>query len=401
MNNIKHVLSIAVTITLLLCSTGCSNTKVKYDITKESIIESQDINKAIQGFDLSDYTATIDCSNLEPSDEEIESRLEEELASYMKSEEIKDRAIKNDDTIKAKIICEYNGHILNNYHKELSEIHIGSDDLPQDFYNELIGVVPEEHNTISFTVSIDTADVSFYKDTSSDILQGCESIMADCYIYIDSILGEKKLPEDLDTAVSEHTLYKCTNADQYKQQLTDDLVKEKKSKAFYDILDSMMSQKSVEFKINLDPLIRAQKNSLMAYYNKCASSNSDSLKSLALSLGFNSVSEFESSIDQTSEQLVKEKIMFYYVAELNDWKLSDEQYISKGQEKVRELGFNTITDGVKVMGSDTIRWETLKAAYIDKFLSTYSVGYEYESDDSVTQLSESSQQDETKILVEK
>ena len=114
MDNIKHIISIAVTITLLLCSTGCSNTKVKYDITKESIIESQDINKAIQGLDLSDYTATIDCSNLEPSDEEIESRFEEELASYMKQEEIKDRAIKSDDTIKAKIICEYNGHILNN-----------------------------------------------------------------------------------------------------------------------------------------------------------------------------------------------------------------------------------------------------------------------------------------------
>lgn len=87
MDNIKHIISIAVTITLLLCSTGCSNTKVKYDITKESIIESQDINKAIQGLDLSDYTATIDCSNLEPSDEEIESRFEEELASYMKQEE--------------------------------------------------------------------------------------------------------------------------------------------------------------------------------------------------------------------------------------------------------------------------------------------------------------------------
>ena len=150
MDNIKHIISIAVTITLLLCSTGCSNTKVKYDITKESIIESQDINKAIQGLDLSDYTATIDCSNLEPSDEEIESRFEEELASYMKQEEIKDRAIKSDDTIKAKIICEYNGHILNNYHKELSEIHIGSDDLPQSFYNELIGNSSKTQSDKSF-----------------------------------------------------------------------------------------------------------------------------------------------------------------------------------------------------------------------------------------------------------
>lgn len=401
MDNIKHIISIAVTITLLLCSTGCSNTKVKYDITKESIIESQDINKAIQGLNLSDYTATIDCSNLEPSDEEIESRFEEELSSYMKHEEIKDRAIKSDDTIKAKIICEYNGHILNNYHKELSEIHIGSDDLPQSFYNELIGVVPEEHNTISFTVSIDTADVSFYKDTSSDILQDSKSIMADCYIYIDSILGEKKLPEDLDTAVSEHTSYACTNADQYKQQLADDLIKEKKSKAFYDILDSMMSQKAVKFKIDLAPLIRAQKNSLMSYYNKCASSNDDSLKSLTLSLGFDSINEFENSISQTSEQLVKEKMIFYYVAELNGWKLSDEQYISKGQEKARELGFNTITDSVKVMGSDTIRWETLKTAYIDKFLDTYSIGYKYEDDSSSAQVVESSQCDDIEIIDEK
>ena len=94
-------------------------------------------------------------------------------------------------------------------------------------------------------------------------------------------------------------------------------------------------------------------------------------------------------------------MIFYYVAELNGWKLSDEQYISKGQEKARELGFNTITDSVKVMGSDTIRWETLKAAYIDKFLDTYSIGYKYEDDGSSAQVLESSQCDDIEIIDEK
>ena len=74
-------------------------------------------------------------------------------------------------------------------------------------------------------------------------------------------------------------------------------------------------------------------------------------------------------------------------------------YLERGPEI--SIDGDLICDSVKVMGSDTIRWETLKTAYIDKFLDTYSIGYKYEDDSSSAQVLESSQCDDIEIIDEK
>ena len=372
----------------LLLVTSCYNSKVKYDILKESNIEKVNYDDIVLK---EDYTSLVEHSleEISVTSDEVEDKFEESLSLYYEYEKITDRSIKDGDVVRLRMICEYEGKYLNNYRIDGAEIEIGNNEFGNLIDDAVRGVIIDETTSILTKTSIPLKEVSYVDEETNSPIDSDEIVEINCYITLNYIQGEKSPPSDIDMAVKRATGYKYSNEGEFRSKIEHDILKQKQSELIYMILEEIIEADKVEFNLDLEPLYRTERNSLEAYYNRCATSNSMNFDEYSKSLGFSSMNDFKESINDTAKKLVKQKLLFYKLGTLNGWTLSNEDYSTYAKAKVVEMNYGSIEQAVSIFGSDILRWEIYKERFSEQFFEIFIEGYESEPEEDLSDFNDS------------
>ena len=360
-------------ILVLLLMPSCVNTNVKKDVTEQSELEKISFENVISESGLSEYQNSIDTVEYTITEETVINEIKKNLESYLEYEKIKDRTIRDDDTVRLKTICECNGKMIKNFTFKESDYKMSDNTLPSFIKNSIIGTSPADVNILKAVTVLNRKEIEYindYPELSYD--NSGEQAEVTCYITIEYILGELNLPDDIDSAIAKHTSHKYTSYDSYYNHIKMQLESKKKNELLYETLDGIIADGVLTIEADISPYIRAEYNSLIYYYNniKDSYSSEDHIYYAKDDIFIDS-----DSLKELSEKLAKRKIIFYYISQENNWNLDDDALFEKIKTNSKKYGFNSIPEAVNVFGSDLLRWEAFKDSYIEDFLSKYVHDY--------------------------
>lgn len=172
---------------------------------------------------LADYSQikTIAKADVEPSEEDVQAQLDETLKMFGTTKQITDRPLEEGEIFSMDFTGKIDGEEFDNGKSEDYLFDPSYDRFVDGFYEQIIGHTPSEE---PFDIQ-----VTFPDDYEKEELRGKDATFTIVLHYIE----EEELPEFNDAFVKD-TLGMEVSAEEYRQQLKDDLQKENVLNYLYD-----------------------------------------------------------------------------------------------------------------------------------------------------------------------
>jgi trigger factor len=329
MKTYKSYLYIFVAIVLLLgLMTGCGDKSEKTDTSGFSYSDDIDKNGFWEGITATDYVEKIDYNAFpipsdvsEISDDVLQSNISEILKKYSTTEEIKDRAVKDGDTVNIDYVGSVDGVEFEggNTNGAGTDVTIGVTSYIDNFLEQLIGHKPGE----TFNIN-----VTFPEDYGQENLNGKAAVFKTTINYIVKTVEPKLNDAFVAKNLSEEYGWKTVsemNAGNY-----DELQKVAIQNYINEYLANDATTKPVP-----DAIIEHQKDAMVKYYEVNAESSGVTLEEyLNSNFQISSVDEFIKSNAESTEQSARYTIAIQAIAEDAKISVSDEDVSQYFKEEV-------------------------------------------------------------------
>ncbi len=350
--------------------TGCGTSKKAAEATTESATVTVDYSVGLNDDGtLADADAeklvtvaeykkiSLDESDVEVTDDSVSSQIDTLLANFTTTKEVKDRAVKDGDTVNIDYTGTVDGEEFDGGSAEGYDLEIGSGTFIDDFEDQLIGKKPGDTVTVK---------VTFPDDYSTEDLQGKDAEFETVINYI----SEEETPELTDEFVKENSssLDDATTVKELKQKVRDELEEQKMSSALWDYLLKESTFKDIPSELTdnvLDLVIDQMKYQAQSYGIE--------FDTYLTYMGLESEDAVREQYEEQCEQTVKQ----YLIADV----IAEKEGIEVSEEDMQEfLGTDDISSYQETYGTAYIKRAVLNSLVIDMLEDNVTVTKTTESD---------------------
>lgn len=265
---------------VLLCACGKGSTEStqaaseqteasESESAQETVQETEDTNAYAYEYDvesmvkLGDYKdLTYTETDTSVSDEEVESQINSTLTAHATSEQIKDRAVEDGDTVNIDYEGKINGETFDGGSASGASLTIGSNTFIDGFEDGLIGVKPGEKKTLKlkFPDEYKTNPDLAGKDVTFDVT-------------VNYIKGDDIVPELDDDFVKGLNIEDVSTVDEYRTYVKEQLQSNKESEAEKSKQSELLQQAvdNAEIKEIPEELVTQYASQYTDYYKQYAS----------------------------------------------------------------------------------------------------------------------------------
>ncbi len=253
---------------------------------------------------------------LDVSEESLQDELDERLSYYQESAEVKDRAVKDGDTVNIDYVGSVDGEEFSGGSTQGNgtEVTIGVTSYIDDFLEQLIGHKPGE----TFDVSVTFPDP--YENNTS--LSGKDAVFKTTINFI----VEKKNPELTDEFVAEH--WKDSDGWTTVDQLKEGVTKELKRDAAWAYLWEQISQQAEVSQVP-EAIVRYHEGSMKFYAQAMAAQYGMDLDDfLSQAMGVESLDELIEQKRDVIDENAKKSLILQAICEDSGFSVTDEELTS-------------------------------------------------------------------------
>ena len=305
--------------------TGCNTSKKANEATTQSKAELESItvdygkglNKdgTLKDVNPEDYVTVckydgveIKKDDISASDDEVQAQIDALMASYQTTKEIKDRAVKDGDTVNIDYSGKIDGKEFEGGTAEGYDLTIGSGTFIDNFEEQLEGHHPGE------TVEV---KVTFPEDYQSEDLAGKEAVFTTVINYI----SEKEDAKLTDDFVKENfsELYGFTSVEDMKQKIKEMLETNKKNDYAWNYLMENSTFKEIPKELvdqRLDVVVDGEKAGMQAQ----GYTFEDALKSY----GYKDEQDFRDAYYETCENTIKTSLIADAIAKQQNLSVTED-----------------------------------------------------------------------------
>ena len=381
----KLLFGLAVVLSVGMLATGCGKSA---DKTSNATAEAT--GTSVQKiYDYSDYVTLGDYSSLEVTNqeatvtsEEVDEKIQSNLEAEATYKEVKDRAVKDGDTINLDYRGVMNGEAFDGGTASGSSLTIGSKLFIDGFEDGLIGVKPGE------TVDLDLTFPDPYENNPDYAGKPVTFTVTVNYIQ-----GDKIIPVLNDEEVKKLSTTSKT-VDEYKEEIRKQLEEQKKESIKSDQQDEMVDELVNLCKVNSYPEgeVEAYVKRLEDYYKSYASMYGMSYSDFVEQAMQTTEEQLKKDLREESEKAVAKKMVLYTIASKEGWMLSGDELQSACDDFVTKLGATSIDDIESVYGEGVVEETVIESKAIEELMKT--VKYVDERSDGTVWNSEASSEDE-------
>ena len=265
---------------VLLCACGKGSTEStqaaseqteasESESAQETVQETEDTNAYAYEYDvesmvkLGDYKGlTYTETDTSVSDEEVESQINSTLTAHATSEQIKDRAVEDGDTVNIDYEGKLNGETFDGGSASGASLTIGSDTFIDGFEDGLIGVKPGEKKTL---------DLKFPDEYKPNPDLAGKAVTFD--VTVNYIKGDDIVPELDDDFVKGLNIEDVSTVDEYRTYVKSQLQSNKESEAEKSKQSELLQQAvdNAEIKEIPEELVTQYASQYSDYYKQYAS----------------------------------------------------------------------------------------------------------------------------------
>ena len=286
-----------------------------------------------------EYADTADTSEI--TDEEVETQINSFLEKNKTSEDIKDRAVKEGDTVNIDYKGTKDGEAFDGGTAEGYDLVIGSDSFIDGFEDGLIGAEIGETKKLNLT---------FPEEYNNEELAGQKVVFE---VKINSISLEKT-PKLTDEFVAEKTEYKTV--DEYKAGVKADLQSQKEWTAKFAKWDTCWEAavKNVTVKAFSKQEVEDLKQEMTDYYTQMAEYYGMTLEDYVTNTG-STMDDFNKEAEVSARTEAKKRMTAKKIAELENITVTDDDY-KNGVTGIRKAyGYETDEDVIEKVTEERLK----------------------------------------------
>jgi len=294
----------------MLAAAGCSSKN-----------KTTDYSKYVKLGEYKGIEVTVNSTDV--TDEDVTNRINSMLEGAASMEEVKDRAVKKDDTVNIDYKGTVDGKEFEGGSDEKYDLTIGSKRFIDDFEDQLIG------HKIGETVEVKVTFPEEYEQNKD--LQGKDAVFT---VKINGI-KEKKVPELTDAWVTSYTEKDETpvkTVDEFKKNVRETIKTQKEDQAATnktaDVLTAIVDNSEISGYPEKE--INEYVDNMKSYYEAQATRFGTDFESLIKMYGMDE-KQFEEETKKMAEATVARQMVCKEIAEKENMKISDEEY-KKGLE---------------------------------------------------------------------
>ncbi|MEG2773924.1 MAG: FKBP-type peptidyl-prolyl cis-trans isomerase [Acetivibrio sp.] len=270
--------------------------------------------------------------------EYINTNLLQSKATY---EQIKDRKVKDGDTVNINYVGKKDGTAFEGGTDDSEagmNLTIGSHSFIEGFEEGLIGSKPGDKIDLNLT---------FPKDYTKEDLQGAAVVFT---VDVNYICGKSVVPELTEEFITANTEY--DTLDDYKAFVKETLTTNNQATAKEAVWGQAVSNAKIKEYSQKD--IDAALDSMKSYYTNMASYYQTDLPTV-LNMYGTSEETFNEDMLETAKQIVGEKLVSLAIVKAEKAEITDELYKSKSEEYAKNYGYKTVDELEKAVPKETIR----------------------------------------------
>lgn len=378
----KFKIIIAFSVMCMLSLTACKNNKEeinsnsettqittsKNETTESLIPENEEFNNPEKEeviakiyepdkYDNLNYSEYVDVKNYEDlekleipevTDEEINSELDLCIEYSSTEEQITDRKVKEGDTVFCSLIFGEDDKYDYIYIKQ------GDNIFGEGLESAIIGMTPGEEKKVK-TILTEDAGIPIYANKETDVT-----------INVVYIVGEINKPELNDQFVTDFTGGAYNDLESFKKHIKEDLEKNKTIDAVYEKLNEILENSTFN---DISELTNEKYELLHEIYKNYASEINTEYEDMVISFGFENMDKFNEELKTDAENIVKQKLVIYSIADKIDLKLTEEEYKEYATYFAMDCGYSTLTDYLEAEDITEIRYYCILQKIVDFYSS--------------------------------
>lgn len=321
--------------------------------------------RALDYVTLGEYKGlTVTMASTEPSEEEIDQRIETELAQKNKLEEVTEGTVKETDTVNVDYVGQVHGEDIDGGTDKNVDLVLGKSNTISGFeegdFGTAIGAAMAEALVGSQIGSEVSVAVTFPEPYESDpYLAGKEAIFA---VTINSIKQVPELSDELVTEISE-----CKSVSEYREQIRDTVREEKEAQAESQKVNDLFAQIYSTSTIREYPqdVVDYSMDTLVGYYEDFAADAGQSFEEFLQQNFGQSEEEFRNECKQVVTESLSQEMILMAIAETEDLTVSEGEYEEGLARYAEDAGAESTEDYLKT----TSRQEVLRNLLLDKALA--------------------------------
>ncbi len=321
--------------------------------------------RALDYVTLGEYKGlTVTMASTEPSEEEIDQRIETELAQKNKLEEVTEGTVKETDTVNVDYVGQVHGEDIDGGTDKNVDLDLGKSNTISGFeegdFGTAIGAAMAEALVGSQIGSEVSVAVTFPESYESDpSLAGKEAIFA---VTINSIKQVPELSDELVTEISE-----CKSVSEYREQIRDTVREEKEAQAESQKVNDLFAQIYSTSTIREYPqdVVDYSMDTLVGYYEDFAADAGQSFEEFLQQNFGQSEEEFRNECKQVVTESLSQEMILMAIAETEDLTVSEGEYEEGLARYAEDAGAESTEDYLKT----TSRQEVLRNLLLDKALA--------------------------------
>lgn len=301
----KHIKAAALIMALALLLAGCgNNTNNTSNTNTFNRSEGLDDNGYWKGITASEYVKLPDLSSVKVKQSDIDTHIRSFLDAYPDTKQVKDRAVKDGDTINIDFVGKIDGKEFEggSTKGQGTDVTIGKDTFIDNMLERMVGHMPGE------TFDMNAKFPESYPNNPD--LQNKDSVFTVTINYIVEATDTKWTNEFVNGKLSQEYGWTTTAEAEagIKAALAEDA-----------LFDASEFTKDVP-----EHLIKYQMDSMIAYYEQMASSYQMDLAMLVEYMGYESVDSLKESYQQSAEKTSKFYLIYQAIAESKNFKVTND-----------------------------------------------------------------------------
>ena len=299
----KHIKTAALIMALALLLAGCGKTNNTNNTGTFDRSEGLDDNGYWKGITASEYVKLPDLSSIKIKQSEIDTHIKSFLDAYPDTKQVKDRAVKDGDTINIDFVGKIDGKEFEggSTQGQGTDVTIGKDGFIDNMLERMVGHMPGE----TFDMNAKFPE-SYPKNPD---LQNKDSVFTVTINYIVETTDTKWTNEFVNGKLSQE--YGWTTTAEAEAGIKAALAED----ALFDATEFI---KDVP-----ESLTQYQMNSMIAYYEQLAASYQMDLATLVEYMGYESLDSLKDSYKQSAEKTSKFYLIYQALAEGKNFKITN------------------------------------------------------------------------------
>lgn len=333
--------------------------------TTGSETEERPEYRALDYVTLGEYKGlTVTMASTDPSEDEIDQRIETELAQNNKLEEITEGAVGEGDTVNVDYVGQVDGEDIDGGTDKNVDLILGQTNTIPGFeegdFGSSIGAAMAEALVGAQIGSEVSVSVTFPEDYESDeSLAGREAVFA---VTVNSV---KKVPELTDELAAE--ISQCKSVSEYREQIRATLKEEKEAEAESQKVNDLFAQIYSTSTIQDYPqdVMDYSMDTLVGYYEDFAADAGQTFEEFLQQNFGQSEEEFRDECRQVVTESLSQEMILKAIAETEDLTVSEGEYEEGLAKYAQDAGAGSTEDYLKT----TSKQEVLRNLLLDKALA--------------------------------